>query len=385
MDITRNNYEEFFILYMDNELSAEDRLRVEHFANANPDLREELDMLLQSRFTPDAEILFTDKDSLLKTSDTILINEASYEEWLLSYVDNELDTLQRVKVEAFAAANPSVSQQLGLFQQTKMEAEQDIVFPNKELLYRSEEEERPVIFMNWKRIAVAAAILLALGVPAYLLINNNKSVAEKDLANTTKGVKPVKAVDETAPAKKVIDATEESRNSNDPKEELAVATDTKHEQEVSKNTSKENSTGKEVIVPVKEKKDEIANNEVKKNGNGLPQPKFNPYVNDNVDANNPIAKLDRPTREALTTQNDFNTSSGVTPDTRGSLNNIIAVSSPIVTPSGGEDQISESEPGRKNKLRGFFRKITRTFEKTTNIKATDDEDRLLVGGLAIRL
>jgi hypothetical protein len=45
----------------------------------------------------------------------------------------------------------------------------------------------------------------------------------------------------------------------------------------------------------------------------------------------------------------------------------------------------QNEPGRKNKLRGFFRKITRTFEKTTNMKATDDEDRLLVGGLAIRL
>ena len=48
------------------------------------------------------------------------------------------------------------------------------------------------------------------------------------------------------------------------------------------------------------------------------------------------------------------------------------------------DPINEPS-GNKNKLRGFFRKLTRTFEKNTNIKATDDEDRLLVGSLAIKL
>ena len=40
---------------------------------------------------------------------------------------------------------------------------------------------------------------------------------------------------------------------------------------------------------------------------------------------------------------------------------------------------------KKNKLRGFFRKVTRTFEKRTNIDATDGDDRLLVAGLSIKL
>jgi hypothetical protein len=44
-----------------------------------------------------------------------------------------------------------------------------------------------------------------------------------------------------------------------------------------------------------------------------------------------------------------------------------------------------AEPERKNKLRGFFRKTTRLFERTTNISATDGDDRLLIGGLAVRL
>jgi hypothetical protein len=43
------------------------------------------------------------------------------------------------------------------------------------------------------------------------------------------------------------------------------------------------------------------------------------------------------------------------------------------------------EQGGRTKLRGFFRKVTRTFEKATNLKATNADDRLLIGGLAIQL
>jgi len=50
-----------------------------------------------------------------------------------------------------------------------------------------------------------------------------------------------------------------------------------------------------------------------------------------------------------------------------------------------DEDVAVIEPENKTKFRGLLRKITRTFEKTTNIKATDDQDRLLVAGLAIRL
>ena len=41
--------------------------------------------------------------------------------------------------------------------------------------------------------------------------------------------------------------------------------------------------------------------------------------------------------------------------------------------------------GKKTKLRGLFRKVARTFEKRTNIAAADDENKLLVAGLAFKL
>ena len=65
MNINRHNYEEFFLLYVDNELSAAERNAVELFVQQNPDLGEELQLLEQSVVSHD-EIIFEDKQRLLK-------------------------------------------------------------------------------------------------------------------------------------------------------------------------------------------------------------------------------------------------------------------------------------------------------------------------------
>ena len=48
MNITRNNYEEYFLLYADGELNATDKQAVENFLTIHPDLAEELDMLMEA-------------------------------------------------------------------------------------------------------------------------------------------------------------------------------------------------------------------------------------------------------------------------------------------------------------------------------------------------
>ena len=47
-NINRHNYETFFLLYIDNELSVTEKKTVDEFVDANPDLQEELIMLQQS-------------------------------------------------------------------------------------------------------------------------------------------------------------------------------------------------------------------------------------------------------------------------------------------------------------------------------------------------
>ena len=61
MNINRDNYEEIFMLYADNELTAEERTAVEIFVEQNTDLASELNLLKQLQFKPDADLVFMDK------------------------------------------------------------------------------------------------------------------------------------------------------------------------------------------------------------------------------------------------------------------------------------------------------------------------------------
>ncbi len=147
--ITRENYEEFFLSYVDNELPAETRLAVERFVAAHPDLREELDTLLQCRLLPEHEAVFPDKNSLLQ-----------YEESLLLYVDGELDDAGRKAVEEKIRQQPQMALELERLRLTVSQPDTAIAFPHKESLY-SPAKRRRIVMMPWLQAGVAAAVLAA--------------------------------------------------------------------------------------------------------------------------------------------------------------------------------------------------------------------------------
>src|SRR6187551_1625354 len=171
MIINRHNYEECFILYWDNELSASQKQAVENFVKENQDLEEEFNILGQTRFVPDNNIQLEKKEFLLNNS---FINITNYEEQLLYYIDDEISADQRKKIESFAGQYSAVKQELTLLQKTKLQPEAEVVFPDKSILYRREEKVR-VISMSWFRVAVAAAIILIAGFATFRLINTNKN------------------------------------------------------------------------------------------------------------------------------------------------------------------------------------------------------------------
>ena len=377
MNITRHNYEEYFILYLDNELSSEDRRQVELFVQDNPDLETELDLLRQSQLLPDTSVVFSNKEELMRESGADnIINASNYEEWLLLYIDNELTPAQKIAVENFIAAHPAIKLELDTLQKTKLQPE-TIIFPDKESLYRKEEKVK-VVAVYWKRIAVAAALLLAVSSTALIFFKDRDKGITVPVAQTKETKSPA------SPGNKPVVIQKE------PAVENVQATDNTIAKE--KNTTDNNSLlvkekkiePKEKIkqhLPVGLKQIDAAvatTKEEKKKTNDLPQPVHNPNVNKPADQNS-IAQVDIPIKESLTNFKETNQSSTVTPNSQRPLDNVIAASL-----KQSEDPIDDEQPGKKNKLRGFFRKVTRTFEKTTNIKATD-EDRLLVGGLAIKL
>ena len=66
MNINRNNYEEYFLLYADNELTKAERKMVEVFVKENPELKEEFCMLKLTIRLPDEDIKLEDKSFLMK-------------------------------------------------------------------------------------------------------------------------------------------------------------------------------------------------------------------------------------------------------------------------------------------------------------------------------
>lgn len=66
MTINRNNYENFFLLYVDGELAPQQMLEVDAFCEKHPDLAEELQLLMDTRLTPDNELAFEGKAELLQ-------------------------------------------------------------------------------------------------------------------------------------------------------------------------------------------------------------------------------------------------------------------------------------------------------------------------------
>src|SRR5689334_360030 len=119
MNINRNNYEEYFLLYADGELPAAVKSEVEAFVQQNPDLEEEFIMLQQSVVKPDLTVAFEDKNRLLKSED--FINADNYQEKFLLYVDNELSGSEAGKTEKFVADNPGVQKEFALFQKLTFE------------------------------------------------------------------------------------------------------------------------------------------------------------------------------------------------------------------------------------------------------------------------
>ncbi len=368
MNINRNNYEEYFILYSDNELNSDDRRRVDEFVLFNPDLKDELDIYLNSILTTDASLKFENKEDLHR-----------YDESILSYIDDELPADEKEKLEELIGGSPRLQQELNFYLKTKLQTDTEIVFENKSILYRSTEKRRvaPMQMIRW---AAAAAILIAVSITAINYFN--KQTGATDIAKTNPPEKkdpvPDNTIENVAVAKdekKVETPIAPDKNIAQPAiaksvkpDELALTTDKQ------KKISPKEIKQKTVIVPNEKKKGDIAIN-AKPSSNNLPSPQLNPLFNGNNPKNSDvIADIDHSKNEKNVNADKIE-KSGVTNYTTPPL----YISSTTI-----DTELNTDEENKNKKSRGLLRKITRLFEKNTGIKATDD-DKLRIAAFTVKL
>lgn len=168
MKIDIHNYEEFFLMYVDNELSAEEREMVEGFVVLHPELGEELE-LLRSTVLPTDEAIFVPKTELLKLDSRI------QEESLLLHLDNELEPSLVPALEASILKDPETGREWEILKKTRLDRDEKIEFPNKKLLYRHEPAR--IVSMKFFRYA-AAAIMIGAAIFFGLKLTDNTTTPD---------------------------------------------------------------------------------------------------------------------------------------------------------------------------------------------------------------
>src|SRR2546423_804630 len=129
MRINLQNYEEYFVRYLDGELPSQEAGEVEFFLQQHPELNAELNAFKSTMLLSDEEILFPNKE-LLKKGITLL----NYEDYFIRKVEGELSSAETLDLSVFMKQHPELQQEMNAFGATKLVADSAIVFPDKNSL-----------------------------------------------------------------------------------------------------------------------------------------------------------------------------------------------------------------------------------------------------------
>ncbi|MBK8785761.1 MAG: hypothetical protein IPN43_04490 [Chitinophagaceae bacterium] len=376
MNITRHNYETFFLLYVDKELSAAERKAVDVFVQENPDLQMELALLQDTVMTAD-DIVLDKKDWLYMEEDITALQEN-----LLLYVDEELNHADKKTIEAILATDIAAQKEWTVLHQTKLQPDMEVVFADKQSLYRKEPGR--VVAFKWWRVAAAAVLLgfgIWTGVSVYKNSNTSKTGTE-ELANskknnsgqiqtddTTGNTAITKQPDEKQAAENITSTTAEKNNEDQSTENIKSAVEKSNSQHVA--SPKENTT--------------VQNNPNKKPDNNLPKPALQNINNSNsneVTAQNVLPSNNNSSR--VSGNNDAVVK--ITPrENRTVIENLNSKTDPdnitalqVVNTNktaDGEDNNRylnvDDDKQKRTALGGFIRKAKRVLERNTNVKTGD--------------
>ncbi len=153
MKITRDNYESFFIDYMEGNLQENLIDQFLDFLNQNPDLKEELHLFEEVRL-PKEQLVFQEKNLLYKNAadETRRLENAA-----VAYLEGDLEEIERQAFETYLSSHPELEKEYNLFAKTRLVADSGIKYLYKQKLYR---KSGTVIVLNWVARAAAVVILL---------------------------------------------------------------------------------------------------------------------------------------------------------------------------------------------------------------------------------
>jgi len=161
MKINRNNYELFFMDYLDGVLSDLEIRMLEDFLLSNPDLRAELEGTEKVSLSP-GNIVFEQKELLLKPDLSLPVTESNFEDFCIAGTEGDLNEQQRAGFNDYTKKHPGSERQLLFFRRLRLSPDENIVFPGKEKLTKSVFFFPGEVLYPFLSVAAAVAFMIIL-------------------------------------------------------------------------------------------------------------------------------------------------------------------------------------------------------------------------------
>ncbi len=166
MKINRNNYESYFVDYLEGNLDEKLVDDFIEFLQQNPDLKKELTLFNQISIAQNKE-MFSLKNNLYKEK---YDKEETFYRTAIEHLEGDISDNEKRDFSEYLAKHPEKEKEVALFSLTKLLPDKSIVFTKKQKLYHYRIDKT---FLLW---SLRVAAVLAVAFFSYLFFNNPKDV-----------------------------------------------------------------------------------------------------------------------------------------------------------------------------------------------------------------
>jgi len=170
MQIDRQNYEAYFLDYIEGKLNTAEVDCLLDFLASNPDLKADLDNYETVTLIPETSI-FVEKDLLRKNNIGIQsVNESNFDEICIGRIEGSLDQNIEILFETYLKEHPEKIKEYDQYLKTILEPDDKVVFNEKSKLKHVRiNRKRAIIYST---LAIAASIAMILFVYKFYFIRS---------------------------------------------------------------------------------------------------------------------------------------------------------------------------------------------------------------------
>ncbi|MFW6227765.1 MAG: hypothetical protein ACOC31_06630, partial [Bacteroidota bacterium] len=164
--INLNNYEAWFLDYVEGRLAPEDQEELQAFLAVYPNKRQELELFEGISLSAGEDITFSQKNMLKKDiNEGESINEKNFDEYCLGYLEGGLSLPKMMEYQEYLAEHPEKKREEDLFRMTFLKPDYAVTLPGKHLLKKN--KTMPMV-----RRVLAIGMAIAAGLTIYFSLLN---------------------------------------------------------------------------------------------------------------------------------------------------------------------------------------------------------------------